>query len=222
MLLRPLLPVLLVCCFAATRAWGGDKASPQEFQAIETLLEKQDAAGLRTLGDKAIPALAHLLKQGKHQAQILPILLSSQTKPARTALEQALAAEEHNDWIYWQARALGLLKHPESKPVLLKTIRRVTEQTKALGGRGTPADEPNPLGVMFGGSTDCAQFALIWALGRIEGKEFGTSWLTRDPGGEYMLAGSLDLNDLCACLEWWRGYKKTIEKSAPKSRGRPE
>src|SRR5262249_14989308 len=126
MFLRRLLPVLLVCCCASGAA-GGDKPSPKEIQAIEALLEKQDTLSVLALGAKARPAPAQILKQAKHQPQILPVLLSSQTKLARVAIEQALTAEEHNDWIYWQARALGLLKHADSKPVLLKTIKRVTE-----------------------------------------------------------------------------------------------
>jgi hypothetical protein len=54
-------------------------------------------------------------------------------------------------------------------------------------------------------------FAVIWALGRIEGREFGTSWLEKDGTGDYKLSGPLDARDLAACLEWWRAHKKTLD-----------
>ncbi len=223
MFIRPLLAILFLDLCFLTCAAGGDKPSPKEIQAIGEMLKKQQTKEVRARGDKAIPAVVELFKQGKHRTEILPILANSRVKLARTTIEDALRVEDDKDWIFWQSRALGLLKDPESKPVLLATIKRVNELLKSLGDRETPPDEPNGLGVMVGGSTDCAHFALIWALGRIEGKEFGTSWLDKDDKGDYKFSGPLNLHDVSACILWWREYKKALGKKddpAKKARGK--
>jgi hypothetical protein len=196
--------VLPLCAFA------GDKALAIDMKAVEALLRENKAKEIRALGDKAIPALAELFQRRKYVPQILPILANSKSKLARITLEQAMRAEDDNDWIFWQARALGLLKHAESKPALLATLPRLKKRLAELDRKTT--DEPDGLGVLLGGSSDCAFFAVIWAIGRIEGKEFGTSWLEKDDTGDYKLSGPLDARDMASCIEWWREYKKTLGK----------
>src|SRR5262249_16277921 len=134
-----------------------------------------------------------------------------QSKVARKTLEQAVRAEDDNDWLFWQARSIGLLKNAESKSALLATLPRLKKRLAELDRK--TIDEPDGLGVLFGGSCDCAFFSVIWALGRIEGKEFGTSWLEKDGTGDYMLSGPLDARGLAACIEWWREYKKILGRS---------
>jgi len=211
---RPLLAVLVLDCCLLTHASAGDKPSAKDIQAMRIMLEKQQKKEIRALGDKAIPALVELFKQKKHRPHILPILANMKTKLARTAIEKALAVEEDNDWIYWEARALGSLKDPASKPVLLATIKKMIERTKSLGEREPPPDEPSWLGVMLGGGSDGAFFAAIWALGRIEGKEFGKSMLDKDHLGDCKFSGSMDGKDVAACIQWWHEYKKEVFKAA--------
>ena len=197
-----ILSVLLACCVLP--ALAGDKPPGKNIKAIEALLEKGKAKELRDLGAPAIPALAALFKQKKYREIILPILAVSKTKLARTTIEEALAVENDDDWVFWQARALGLIKHAESRTVLLARIKQIK------------AGEPQGLGVLFGGGSDCAHFALIWALARLEGKDFGTSWLSKDDMGEYMLSGPLSANDLDACIVWWREHRKTLDNGKKK------
>jgi hypothetical protein len=205
-----LLTILCGALLLAVPVSAGDE--PKDLEAIGKLLKKEKAAEIRELDDKAIPALAAFLKKQQHIPLILPILANSKSKLARTAIEDALRTEDSTDWIYWEARALGLIKSPESKAVLLATIQRVNKRLAELGKRDSPPDEPNGMGVLFGGSTDCAHFGLIWALSRIEGKEFVKGWLEKDERGDYKLGGLLDSNEMVACIEWWRGYKKTLGK----------
>jgi hypothetical protein len=208
---RPFLAVLVLDCCLLAPAWAGGPPSSKDEAAIRVMVEKEQTKELRALGDRAVPVLVELFKQGKHRPTILPLLANSKTKLARTAIEEALRTEEDNDWIFWEARALGLLNDTASKPVLLATIQRVNERLKALGERETPPDEPNGLGVMLGGTTDCAHFALIWALGRLEGKSFVKSWVEKDKRGDYTLSGPLSLDEVSACILWWREYKKTLQ-----------
>src|SRR6516165_6505513 len=111
--------VLSLCAFA------GDKFEAMDVNAVDALLRENKARELRALGDKAIPALAELFKARKHLPQILPILANSQSRVARTTLEQAVRAKDDNDWLFWQARAIGLLKNAESKSALLATLPRL-------------------------------------------------------------------------------------------------
>jgi hypothetical protein len=202
--------ITIVCVFLVLPLVGlaADKTQAKDVDAVEALLRENKEKEVRALGDKAIPPLAELFKGRKYMPQILPILANSKSKLARTTLEQAVRAEDDNDWLFWQARALGLLKHAESKPALLATLPRLKRCLADLDRK--TIDEPDGLGVLFGGSSDCAFFSVIWTLGRIEGKEFGTSWLEKDETGDYKLSGSLDARDLAACIEWWREYKKTL------------
>jgi hypothetical protein len=197
--------VLPLCAFA------GDKPEAIDVDAVDALLRENKAKGVRALGDKAIPALAELFKARKHLRQILPILANSHSRVARTTLEQAVRAKDDNDWLFWQARAIGLLKNAESKSALLATLPRLKKRLAELDRK--TIDEPDGLGVLLGGSCDCAFFSVIWALGRIEGKEFGTSWLEKDGTGDYKLSDPLDARDVAACIEWWREYKKTLGRS---------
>src|SRR6516162_4180306 len=118
MLSRSVVVILLMHLTIVAPASCGDAVSPEKFQAIEDLLANDRTKEVRALGDKAIPALADLFKRGKHRPEILPIVANSKTNLARTTIERFLRAEDDNNWIYWEARALGLLKNPDSKPVL--------------------------------------------------------------------------------------------------------
>src|SRR5262245_23137015 len=107
--------ITIVCGFLALSlcAFAGDKTQAIDARAVEALLRKNKAKEVRALGDKAIPALAELFKAGKHFPQVLQILANSNSKLARTTIEQAVRAEKDNDSLFWQARALGLQKNPE-------------------------------------------------------------------------------------------------------------
>jgi hypothetical protein len=203
--------IAIVCGFLILPlyAFAGDKTQAKDVTAVEALLRENKAKEVRALGDKAIPALVELFKARKHLPQVLPILANSKSKQARTAIEQAVRAEDDNDSLFWQARALGLLKNAESKPALLAALPRLKRRLAELDRKSI--DEPDGLGVLLGGSSDCAFFSVIWALARIEGKEFGTSWLEKDEASDYKLSGPLDARDLASCIEWWREYKKMLD-----------
>ena len=203
-----ILVAFLVVVGTSSRALTGD--ARKDIDAIDTMLKKRQMKEVRALGDKAIPALVQLYTRDRHRPEILMLFANSKSKEARRAIEESLKTESDYDWIYWQARTLGLISNPESKPVLLVAIQRVIARQKELGDRGAPFDGPNPLGVLFGGSTDGAHLALIWALARLEGKDFVKSWSAKDDQGLYTLAGPLDANELNACILWWRKNKKAI------------
>lgn len=104
------------------------------------------------------------------------VLASTDPSPAVRWIERELrdAADMHR--IRNLAYALGWLGYPEStRPILRK-----------LGGaRGGPRRG----GVIFGGDTDQAHYALIWAVSRLEGETF---------------EGAPD--HFSALMDWWMRY----------------
>src|SRR5579883_1305890 len=120
--------LLVVMCLDQGAALCGPGEGPPSPAEIEALLDRGQAPQVRDLGERAIPALVEIFKQRKHRTDILPILANSKTKLARTAIEAALRGEDDFDQVFWQARALGLIRSAESKPVLLATIKRANRR----------------------------------------------------------------------------------------------
>lgn len=124
----------------------------------------------------AAPWLIHRYGQERFESEVRPQLERLGPSEAVRLLENQLLETQNLHEIYYLAGALGALKRPESKRVLLK---------KLGGARGGPKRG----GVVFGGDKEVAHYSLIWALAQVEGQTF---------------EGSPD--HFSALMDWWMNY----------------
>jgi len=144
-------------------------------------------------GDREVPArpseippaasayLVDTYGEQKFQSEIRPWLLSPDAPQAVRWIENHLLGTKSLTSIRNLAFALGWLGRRESRRALLK---------KLGGARGGPKYG----GVIFGGDSDQAHYALIWAVARLEGRTFE------------------DFNDL---IEWWSAYPPLPRDNSP-------
>lgn len=120
----------------------------------------------------AVSSLIHAYGEEYFEGEILPFAMNSEAAEVLRWLEADLLETRSLSRITGLAYALAAIGNPQSKQALLK---------KLGGARGGP----KYLGVVFGGDSDLAHFALILAVFRLE-------------GGEY--------RDFSSLMEWWLRY----------------
>ncbi|MBI3855894.1 MAG: hypothetical protein HY293_09420 [Planctomycetes bacterium] len=133
----------------------------------------------------ATPHLIRAYGEQTFRLELRPLLETAEAAEAVGRIENHLRETDRLSLIRDLAYALGALGRPESKRALLK---------KLGGARGGP----NRGGVIFGGSSDQAHYALIRAVAQLEGQTF-------EPAPDHFQA----------LMDWWLKYPIAPREDEP-------